>query len=324
MPDGFSNAIIGGAEILIRSAIKSQNYVAGTAGWRIAKDGTAEFNNVTVRGNFTAGGGNVSLSASGLHIVGVNQQYDINGAAGFLARKNPDNGSFAQMEVGTNGTSDGGIVGLQPQSPTPNAHTIANGYVFAGYSTAGINDSPYLDLFGPAITGKANARILMGGQTSGSASDDSVTTITSNQIVLGGNGNVVTNRPRWIVDFGTPSIANNTVQALTPASVLINTGGIGSGSTVTIPTTDVWQVGFSLRFATNATGNRMARLFLNGGEYTSFVIPAISGFNTTAFLSLTALFQAGDQLVFNGYQNSGAALSLTGVGNCGWVIKELA
>jgi hypothetical protein len=49
---GFSNSIIGGAAALIRAAIRSPNYVAGSAGWSINKDGSAEFNSLTIRGTF--------------------------------------------------------------------------------------------------------------------------------------------------------------------------------------------------------------------------------------------------------------------------------
>lgn len=51
----FSNPIVAGEE-LIRSAIKSENYAAGTAGWRIAREGDAEFNDVEVRGTFSTVG----------------------------------------------------------------------------------------------------------------------------------------------------------------------------------------------------------------------------------------------------------------------------
>jgi hypothetical protein len=64
---GFSNPIVGGAETLIRSAIKSFGYIAGVFGWRIAKDGSAEFNDVTVRGSFIAtspSGANVQVFAT--------------------------------------------------------------------------------------------------------------------------------------------------------------------------------------------------------------------------------------------------------------------
>lgn len=51
----FSNPILSG-ETLIRSAIKSENYVPGVAGWRISRDGEAEFSDVIVRGEIEVGG----------------------------------------------------------------------------------------------------------------------------------------------------------------------------------------------------------------------------------------------------------------------------
>lgn len=45
----FSNPVVGG-KTLVRQAIQSQNYVPGSAGWMVGRDGSAEFNNVIVRG----------------------------------------------------------------------------------------------------------------------------------------------------------------------------------------------------------------------------------------------------------------------------------
>ena len=42
-----------GSTILRRPAIQSPNYVAGTSGWTINADGSAEFNNLNIRGTFT-------------------------------------------------------------------------------------------------------------------------------------------------------------------------------------------------------------------------------------------------------------------------------
>lgn len=50
----FGNPLVGGTT-LIRPAIQSPNFVAGSAGWKIAKDGTAEFNNATFRGTVVVG-----------------------------------------------------------------------------------------------------------------------------------------------------------------------------------------------------------------------------------------------------------------------------
>jgi len=46
----FTNPILSGEE-LNRTGIKSENYVPGDAGWRIASNGAAEFDNVGLRGN---------------------------------------------------------------------------------------------------------------------------------------------------------------------------------------------------------------------------------------------------------------------------------
>lgn len=46
----FSDPIVGG-NTLIRNAIQSVNYTAGVSGWTINRDGSAEFNDVTVRGD---------------------------------------------------------------------------------------------------------------------------------------------------------------------------------------------------------------------------------------------------------------------------------
>lgn len=50
----FKNPIVAGLE-LIRNAIRSPNYEASTSGWSINKDGTAEFLDVLIRGDFLAG-----------------------------------------------------------------------------------------------------------------------------------------------------------------------------------------------------------------------------------------------------------------------------
>lgn len=52
----FQEPILGGQNAIIREEIKSPNYVAGSAGWSLDKDGDAEFNSVVVRGTIEADG----------------------------------------------------------------------------------------------------------------------------------------------------------------------------------------------------------------------------------------------------------------------------
>ncbi len=46
----FTDPILGGESVLVRQAIRSADYVPGVSGWSINRDGSAEFNDVTVRG----------------------------------------------------------------------------------------------------------------------------------------------------------------------------------------------------------------------------------------------------------------------------------
>lgn len=65
----FRDPIVAGEE-LIRSAIRSSDYVAGVSGWRIAQDGTVEFSEATVRGDIINTGSifRAELSDGGLTI----------------------------------------------------------------------------------------------------------------------------------------------------------------------------------------------------------------------------------------------------------------
>jgi hypothetical protein len=64
----FENPIIAGEE-LIRPGIRSEDFIEGTAGWRIGRDGSAEFNDLVTRGTFGAQDGQFeTLSVAGLDV----------------------------------------------------------------------------------------------------------------------------------------------------------------------------------------------------------------------------------------------------------------
>lgn len=50
---GFANPIIGGAGALVYPSIHSPNFVHEVSGWTINKDGSAEFDNLVIRGTFS-------------------------------------------------------------------------------------------------------------------------------------------------------------------------------------------------------------------------------------------------------------------------------
>jgi hypothetical protein len=53
---GFSNPIIGGGGDLVYPSIHSPNFVTGSSGWTIRKDGSAEFNSLVIRNGQVVGG----------------------------------------------------------------------------------------------------------------------------------------------------------------------------------------------------------------------------------------------------------------------------
>lgn len=50
----FANSILAG-ETLVRTAMQSENYQTGVAGWRLTRDGDVELNNLQARGSLIAG-----------------------------------------------------------------------------------------------------------------------------------------------------------------------------------------------------------------------------------------------------------------------------
>jgi len=75
----FQNPIAGGQGALEREQIKSPNYVTGSAGWAIKRDGSAEFNNIVIRGGTSVG--STSLWYSGTPALG-SLIFSISGTAG--------------------------------------------------------------------------------------------------------------------------------------------------------------------------------------------------------------------------------------------------
>src|SRR5690606_35294898 len=51
----FQNSVVGGVT-LARRAIQSPDYDPGVSGWAVKIDGSAEFNNVVIRGGTSVGG----------------------------------------------------------------------------------------------------------------------------------------------------------------------------------------------------------------------------------------------------------------------------
>lgn len=153
-----------------------------------------------------------------------------------------------------------------------------------------------------------------------------VLTYRGGLLALGQSSYPGTSKPNALIFFGTPSIANNSVQALTPSSVPINDGALwSSGTNFLVPSgqSGVYEMGMYLRYATQATasGVRQARFNVNGSEHTLFNEPAASNYNNSNIVAngvTRAFLNAGDVVVFYAFQNSGGALLLA-LNSIGWI-----
>lgn len=117
----FRNPIVAGLN-LIRTAIRSPNYQAGTAGWSINRDGSADLADVTARGTLTVVGSN-----------GSQVQADA-GSAGAQLALTPA-GTFTAATVQTN-ASGFGVVNVGPAiavtSPVATGQTATTQLILAG------------------------------------------------------------------------------------------------------------------------------------------------------------------------------------------------
>jgi hypothetical protein len=141
VPNGqaFFLGLTAGMGSLVIPSIQSPNFITGISGWQIRKDGSAEFNNITIRGGETIGGttlgyngtpalGNMALSIS---ITGGTDSfgnvfrpgiwiYGVNGSQAGLETNSGDAGVVLQPPNSTHLTADPQLIGSNASAGLPN------------------------------------------------------------------------------------------------------------------------------------------------------------------------------------------------------------
>lgn len=102
----FKDEVTAG-EQLVYTAIRSENYAPGTAGWRIAKDGTAQFVGVTIAGG-SLQSANYVAGTAGYKLNGTTGDAELNAATirGTLRSGNYVAGSAGYRLDGTTGNAE--------------------------------------------------------------------------------------------------------------------------------------------------------------------------------------------------------------------------
>lgn len=188
----FNNAIVGGGNKLIRDNIESSNYVAGVSGWSINRDGSAEFQDVMIRGELDV------PTMAGVESIQVSQ---------------PAWGSAATFVEFTNAQWPY----IQYVLPASNAIDVYTS--FRGRSTATVGDSLIIGhniYHGGVLILQANAGVTtalitasMSGGVGGTATPHDDISVYWETGALPGAGETIELRPTWrIGSLGVPADHN--------------------------------------------------------------------------------------------------------------------
>ncbi len=121
--DGFDNPLTGGEGALIYPRIKSPDFQAGMSGWSIERDGTAEFNDVVIRGEVNV--------------------------------RDPDTGSY--VRIWNQNPGDGAVIEIRPGDSV--GAVDAPAYIATG--TDPVFGAGGLSISGPSINGSGIPSIVM-------------------------------------------------------------------------------------------------------------------------------------------------------------------
>jgi hypothetical protein len=283
----FTNPVIGGEDVLIRTAIRSPDYVAGMTGWSINRDGSAEFNNVTVRGSFISGP--VSINSGGISVLGTTSEYEINVTGGFIARNVPDNSAEARLVTFSQSPPFTPGLVVDPKSPSALGNTLSPGFLIGHNDETLLYDQPSAQIFSPFVTAigaPTRAIIRARSQRSTSIVDDSNIELQANRVQF--TGGIYVND--YGIDVGRGRI-----------------GGAGSAGSVGPITTTELAIDITPSYTFKA--GRLYTVRMNA--------PATMSVASNRLVSrLRKTNAAGTQIAISGHQ-----FANTGTGNVDWEVE---
>lgn len=301
---GFNNAVVGGSDDLIRSAIQSPNYVTAVSGWTINRDGSAEFNDLTVRGTVVLDGTNGLFVYDGA--PGVDKLIvSLSSVAGTDPYGNtyPVGLSFRSVPAATAaGIVSWGINELVGHTP---------GYI-AGIRQPGgqfqieMASEDALEFF--RMGERIDAAFDRGFYFSG-ASGKFILDATPLQVNAGAPGLYYSEQLSLAPAAGTnvPNNADTIITPTTSQALHSDYGTAWSGNTWTCPVEGDYNFTMPLQGLPAASPRVYGRIVVNGNIVLS-IDGAIGGQGPT--VSGTLAMTAGDTMQVHVFQNSGAAVAL--------------
>lgn len=344
MPGGFNNGILGGMSKLIRAAIQSPNYIAGLLGWTINRDGSAEFNDLTVRGRLAL----KLLSSASDHLSDIYWQDGLTTPGRFIEVGDTTGAQISKRLVLAGGSIDniGGITGgndasIVLDSYTPNDPTdpLVGSLHVLGYHDVTLDTKMYPG--GIINLGGDTARIVNVGPQGGTS--DLATVTVDGIIKLGRAAGTGIGPSGYTVQIGYAPPAGKayyervamSAQVIASAAAFTQLVNLSSQKTYndyaasawdlvngvwTCPEDGVYSLTFNNDYTAWVAGSRViAAVFLNGVATANQIAkldgPMSSGQTN---LSVTRDFAAGDVLRFQVGQVTGAGQTLV-VGSRGYI-----
>jgi hypothetical protein len=305
----WDDPIAGGSDgTLIRQSLESKGFITNVSGWRVSRDGSAEFQNGVFRGSLEADGANnsyVKMSTTGGTGFGT----------AYVAMRPPDLPLINTSEIN------------QAQLFSLSFQPGGAGIIPSAFLTAELDCAQWS--FGSTAVDKRYPTFVMQTASHDGTVHPSALLSTSGpvnaatfDIALNGTVSIGSGRlkggasclmsvaPAVVMASGTsPNL--QTLNSLDDAFNMFD-----NVSTVTLPYTGVYEIGYYGTFSAQATaaGYRALQIALNGATFRRQKLPTSTSVNNE-ILSPQMIFRqaffAGDTITFFAFQNSGANLNFS-------------
>lgn len=284
----FRNRIAAGVH-LIREALRSPNYSPGVAGWTLERDGSAEFNDVVIRGdlesdNYDAGPPIVGWQLADTGSVRIGGDVKVQPRGSIPGIGNP----VTTITLGDDGLGNLGMI-----VNTTDDFGWTETKIGAGTITLSDDTTTIAGIL--SIDGN-NVELQTGGGTMKWPNDRVAARRTSNQSIPHNTATTVV--------FNTED--EDTAGIYNPATGVI---------TFTAATAGLWTIDYGVRFAANGSGFRQAQIDYDGARGLDKDYPA--GVVDPRFLSGSYTIRATDGATLRvlALQTSGGALNIETASN---------
>ncbi|NUT27687.1 MAG: hypothetical protein HOV84_17485 [Streptomyces sp.] len=275
----FRNSVVGGTT-LVRPAIRSPNFVAGVSGWSIDADGSAEFNDIVIRG--TGLGDAVIIGPAGMPQVEIGST----ATAGYIQfptnRPIENDVSTIIAAVGNSGAANE-YATLQIQGPSVDGATDRASILISSQNNDGSSQANINMSAGSAAIVYDETTFVINGQSS------AVSALRVNT-AAGHTGLLfrlqVNNSDRFFVDNDGRVVASGSNSA--NSALLVNTAAGHTGNMLRT------QLNGADRFVVDNSG--VATTYATNA-FTTYV-PAVTGGGAATFSTQTGWWQRLGKMVF--------------------------